>query len=295
MIQKPQVLSTRLLCLADGPRARALANQQESKARLKLGISLELCSAQHSKLICLTGTNRHFWEKGECYPPDCFHRAKRKVKAGLIYYRGGETWILGSIGKGRGFFIISNVAIFFSTRLQSTFPPLQFYTASFQPTVLYGSKHEHLCLQMVLLIMLGLPSQKVLIPKEKKKRKQSITHIPICAVKLLTFKHFCLNEILAEDTWNLSQTSRFAGSTLLRELDKPHFVNNEQNLLTLRQGRAVFTLIQNGDCLFFKHLFENRALNARAPQCRQGLRSPPGEPPPPRPARGKRCPKCGLA
>lgn len=182
MIQKPQVLSTRLLRLADGPRARALANQQESKARLKLGISLELCSAQHSKLICLTGTNRHFWEKGECYPPDCFHRAKRKVKAGLIYYRGGETCILGSIGKGRGFFIISNVAIFFSTRLQSTFPPLQFYTASFQPTVLYGSKHEHLCLQMVLLIMLGLPSQKVLIPKEKKKkRKQSITHIPICA------------------------------------------------------------------------------------------------------------------
>lgn len=58
MIQKPQVLSTRLLCLAGSPRARALARQQESKARLKLGINSELGSAQHSMLIYTTGISQ---------------------------------------------------------------------------------------------------------------------------------------------------------------------------------------------------------------------------------------------
>lgn len=63
---------------------------------------------------------------------------------------------------------ISNVAIFFSTILQSTFLPGQFFTASFKPTVLCGSKHAHVCLQAVLLMILSLSSQKVLIPEAKK-------------------------------------------------------------------------------------------------------------------------------
>lgn len=65
MIQKPQVLSTRLLCLAGSPGTQTLVRQQESKARLKLGIISELCSAQLSMLICTTGANRFFQEKSE--------------------------------------------------------------------------------------------------------------------------------------------------------------------------------------------------------------------------------------
>lgn len=63
MIQKPQVLSTRLLCLAGRPQAPALVRQQESKARLKLGINSERCSAQLSILTCTTGANGHFQEE----------------------------------------------------------------------------------------------------------------------------------------------------------------------------------------------------------------------------------------
>lgn len=65
MIQKPQVLSTKLLCLAGSPGTRALVRQKESKARLKLGIISELCSAQLSMLICTMGANRFFQEKSE--------------------------------------------------------------------------------------------------------------------------------------------------------------------------------------------------------------------------------------
>lgn len=100
MIQKPQVLSTRLLCLAGSPWAQALARQQESKARLKLGINAELCSARLSMLICTTGANRHFQEKSESRGVSAtlltaFITPKRKVKAGLIYQGGGEICVLG--------------------------------------------------------------------------------------------------------------------------------------------------------------------------------------------------------
>lgn len=201
MIQKPQVLSTRLLCLAGSPWAPALVRQQESKARSKLGINSERGSAQRWMLIYTTVTNRHFPEKSE---PRGVSAAlltavilpKRKAKAGRIYWGEGKHAYLVELGKeifiGK---IISNIAIFFSTILQSPFLPVQFFESIIQA---YSVLWQQTCI-CVSTNSAAHNTKSFLTEstysRKKKKGKPKLTYSSV-QKNLFTFKRFHPNEII---------------------------------------------------------------------------------------------------